>query len=33
MFDKCQEVTKWMAALEGKWYIAGGWAIDLHIGD
>lgn len=33
MFEKCQEVSRWMAAFEGKWFIAGGWAIDLHIGE
>lgn len=33
MFEKCQEVAQWMAAFEGKWFIAGGWAIDLHIGE
>ncbi|MBM7554351.1 nucleotidyltransferase domain-containing protein [Thalassobacillus pellis] len=33
MFEACQEAARRMAAFRGKWFIAGGWAIDLHIGE
>ena len=33
MFMKCEEVKRWMDDFDGKWMFAGGWAIDLHIGE
>lgn len=33
MFERCLQVKEFMASYEGKWMIAGGWAIDLHIGE
>ncbi|WP_181350219.1 nucleotidyltransferase domain-containing protein [Thalassobacillus sp. CUG 92003] len=33
MFELCQRAADWMQGYEGKWLIAGGWAIDLHIGE
>jgi hypothetical protein len=33
MFEPCLKVKEWMESYPGKWMIAGGWAIDLHIGE
>ncbi|UOQ44381.1 hypothetical protein MUN89_21580 [Halobacillus salinarum] len=33
MFDRCLEIKKWLKSFQGKWMVAGGWAIDLHIGE
>ncbi|MYL72810.1 hypothetical protein GLW00_18425 [Halobacillus litoralis] len=33
MFKKCTEVRQWLSGFEGEWMFAGGWAIDLHIGE
>ncbi|MFG6150451.1 nucleotidyltransferase domain-containing protein [Halobacillus sp. B23F22_1] len=33
MFEPCLQVKEFMEDFEGKWLIAGGWAIDLHIGE
>ncbi|ARI78874.1 nucleotidyltransferase domain-containing protein [Halobacillus mangrovi] len=33
MFEPCMKVKKLMRTYPGKWMIAGGWAIDLHIGE
>lgn len=32
MFSTCRKVNEWMMEFNGKWGIAGGWAIDLFIG-
>ncbi|WP_173917791.1 nucleotidyltransferase domain-containing protein [Halobacillus sp. Marseille-Q1614] len=33
MFEPCLQVKGFLEGFEGKWMIAGGWAIDLHIGE
>ncbi|WP_226585384.1 nucleotidyltransferase domain-containing protein [Halobacillus litoralis] len=33
MFQSCIEVKKWLEGFQGHWMIAGGWAVDLHIGE
>ncbi|UOR10361.1 nucleotidyltransferase domain-containing protein [Halobacillus amylolyticus] len=33
MFDRCLQVKDFMESYSGKWMVAGGWAIDLHIGE
>ena len=33
MFESCVQVKKFMKDYPGHWWIAGGWAIDLHIGE
>ncbi|WP_101846654.1 nucleotidyltransferase domain-containing protein [Halobacillus sp. Marseille-P3879] len=33
MFEPCLQVREFMTPFEGKWMVAGGWAIDLHIGE
>ncbi|MGR9047689.1 nucleotidyltransferase domain-containing protein [Halobacillus faecis] len=33
MFEKCTEVRQWLSEFDGEWMFAGGWAIDLHIGE
>ena len=33
MFGPVKRVYEWMRLFEGKWMVAGGWAIDLHIGE
>ncbi|MBX0359660.1 hypothetical protein [Halobacillus sp. Nhm2S1] len=33
MFEKCTEVRQWLNEFNRKWMFAGGWAIDLHIGE
>jgi hypothetical protein len=32
LFDSCLKVKEWMSGFDGKWGIAGGWAIDLFAG-
>lgn len=32
MFSTCRKVNEWMLEFNGRWGIAGGWAIDLFIG-
>ncbi|SFG06921.1 hypothetical protein SAMN05216353_12166 [Halobacillus alkaliphilus] len=33
MFESCVQVKKFMKDYQGHWWIADGWAIDLHIGE
>lgn len=33
MFKECSQVEKWLNDFDGEWMFAGGWAIDLHIGE
>ncbi|WP_318614764.1 nucleotidyltransferase domain-containing protein [Sporosarcina sp. YIM B06819] len=33
MFSTCRKVNEWMLKFDGKWGIAGGWAIDLFVGE
>ncbi|MCA0985081.1 hypothetical protein LCL89_13640 [Halobacillus yeomjeoni] len=33
MFDECLYLKNWMNQYSGRWWIAGGWAVDLHIGE
>ncbi|KHE71902.1 nucleotidyltransferase domain-containing protein [Halobacillus sp. BBL2006] len=33
MFEPCLKVKEWLGSYPCKWMIAGGWAIDLHIGE
>ncbi|MBP2242833.1 hypothetical protein J2Z40_003414 [Cytobacillus eiseniae] len=31
-FEQCRRINKLMENFNWSWFIAGGWAIDLHIG-
>ncbi|WP_082235593.1 nucleotidyltransferase domain-containing protein [Halobacillus massiliensis] len=33
MFEPCLQMRQFFETFEGKWMVAGGWAIDLHIGE
>ncbi|CDQ21532.1 Aminoglycoside-2''-adenylyltransferase [Halobacillus karajensis] len=33
MFSECREVHRWLNEFDKEWMFAGGWAIDLHIGE
>ncbi|MCP3029278.1 nucleotidyltransferase domain-containing protein [Halobacillus sp. A5] len=33
MFEPCLQVNEVMKHFDGKWFVAGGWAVDLHIGE
>ncbi|MFC7322081.1 nucleotidyltransferase domain-containing protein [Halobacillus campisalis] len=33
MFETCMNAKEFMEGFKGKWMVAGGWAIDLHIGE
>ncbi|WJE16139.1 hypothetical protein QRD89_01885 [Halobacillus sp. ACCC02827] len=33
MFEPCRNIGDWMRDFPGRWWVAGGWAVDLHIGE